>query len=134
MGETAHPAVRARGIFEIKRCEGVCEPAAGVDFESLQERLTDEMRWLRGHVCHAQGDARFTEVSGQELGVAVREMHQRHIVAKLMQIVEAVDCTRALRVDVERKAGCCGYTQCVQEFASGHRHKKLSAACRRMHC
>src|SRR6476469_10219249 len=120
MSETAHPAVGACGIFKIKRRESVRQPRLRIQFETMQESVTDQMRRFPGHISHAEVYARFSKVCGQELGMAVREMHQRHIVAELMQIVEAVDRTRCLGVRVKWKARCCCNGECVQEFASRH--------------
>src|SRR3954468_18495838 len=79
------------------------------------------MRRLSSHAAYADVDARLAKIMRQQLGMAIREMHQRHVVAEAVQIVKAVDCSSA-RVAAEWKAGCTRYRKCVQKFAPGHRH------------
>jgi hypothetical protein len=85
--ETADLAVGACGFFEVEIGEGICEARVGADPEVLEHRPADQVRRLAQAVVHAEIDIGLAEISRQQLRVTIGEMHQRHVVAKLAQVI-----------------------------------------------
>ena len=122
VGKAADSAERARVVLEIEMRESVRQPCMRADAVMSERRLADQVRGLAGHATDADIDAGFAKVRRQQLGVAVGEMHQRYIVAKTVQIIEAVDRGGGACAAGKWKAGCGCDRQGMQELPPGHCH------------
>ena len=79
MREPADLPVAPRGLGEIEMGEGVRFDPAGSDPKVGEKPFADDVRRPAAGLADAGIDARFAEVDGQKLGVAVGEVQQPDI-------------------------------------------------------
>ncbi len=79
MGEPTDLAEAPCGLFEVEIGEGMCIRAAGGYRKLLEQVLANQMGWLSDRRADADVDARFAEIDGQELRVAIGEVQQRDV-------------------------------------------------------
>jgi len=122
VGEAADLAVGPGGLLEVEIGEGMRLHGVGADAEVPEQMLADQVRHAARGLADAEVDAGLAEIDGQQLGVAVGHVHERHV-AEGREVVEAGGRIAGQHLlAIEREAGGGSGGQYLQEFPAGHRH------------
>ena len=116
MRVAAHPAVAARGGFEIEVRERVRLRAGGRDAVMGEEPLADEMRRVALIFLYADVYARLAEVDRKELRMHIGDMQQGHV-AEGRELIELIGRLRVARSRPQRGARGGGESQEPEEGA-----------------
>ena len=89
MGKAPHLAIAAGGLVKVQMGQRMGLGRAGAQARGLEQVLTHQMRQLPAHAAHAQVDAGFAKVDGQQLRMAVGHVQKRHL-TKTRRVVQAL--------------------------------------------
>ncbi len=123
MREAADLAVDFRCLFKVETSKGIGFWRPGQYPALLQQLVADQMRYPSEGLADADVDAWLAKVDGQQLCVAIGEMHQMHV-AERRQVMQLVRRTRGKHIrGAQRHAGCHGNTEDLHELAAVQPHE-----------
>ena len=114
VGKATHFAVASRSLVKVQIGQGMGLCRAGAQARRLEQVLTHQMRQLAAHAAHAQVDAGFAKVDGQQLRVAVGHVQKRHL-PKPGRIVQALAGGGGVGLGIAAHGHACHRT-CPQDL------------------